>query len=138
MALVFATKDADGKALSFTLVRGTRWDDDVQVVDQATGTPINLTGIVSLMMRVRTRITDATNVMELSLANGRLVMVDAATGKVGIRVNSTQTREFPQNNNAKAKYVTDVVIERTAGEYEPAISAKVKVLPQITRPTEPA
>lgn len=138
MALVFATKDADGKALSFTLVRGARWDDDVQLVDQETQAPIDLTGIVSLMMRVRTRITDATNVMELSLANGRLVMVDAATGKVGIRVSTADSLTFPQNGNRKAKYKSDLVIERTAGEYEPGISAGVTVLPQITRPTEPA
>lgn len=138
MAIVFATKDADGKSISFTLVRGTRWEDDVTIQDQSTGDPVDLTGIVSAMMRIRTDIADATHVMELSMDNGRLEVVDAPTGKVGIRVSSAQTLEFPQNDNRKAKYITDMVIERSAGEYEAGIGGNVFVLPQVTRPTEPA
>lgn len=138
MAFLFASKDADGKSIAFSLVRGTEWQDDVQIVDQASGDPVDLTGIASMMMRIREDIASADHLMELSIANGRLVLVDAAAGKVGIRVTSEQTLEFPQNDNAKAKYVSDIVIERTSGRYEPGVAAKVKVLPQVTRPTESA
>jgi hypothetical protein len=114
-------------------VRGTRWDDDFQLVDQVTGTPVNLAGITGLMVRVR-KSPGSAKLLELSVANSRLVVTNAATGMVGIRVGSETTLTFPENGHRKAKYLYDAVIERTAGEYEPAISGKIVVLPQITRP----
>lgn len=133
MAIIFATETSAGLPITFTLVRGTRWEDDFQLVDQVTGNPVDLTGIVGLMIRTR-RSPGSAILLEMSVDDGRLVMVDAATGRVGIRVDSETTRLFPENGHRKAKYVYDAVIERSAGEYEPAISGKITVLPQVTRP----
>lgn len=128
MAILF------GRAF-FTVVRGTRWDDDVTLTDQVTGLPVDLVGITALMLRIREDIADAEHILELTLGNG-LVIVDGPTGRIGIRVDSDTTRTFPENDHEKARYVYDAVIERTAGEYEPAIGGLVYVLPQITRPWE--
>jgi hypothetical protein len=133
MAVTFATQDANGRPLAFRLVRGARWDDEFQLIEQSTGDPVDLTGITSMVMRCREDISGPI-VMELSLANTRLTLLDPVNGRVGIRVGSATTRTFPENDNAKARYVADVVIERTPGEYEPGIALKVTVLPQITRP----
>lgn len=139
MSFLFASTTSDGKPLTFALVRGMVWNDDFILVDQATGLPIDLTGIAGLMMRIRAAINAPGHLLELSLANNGLVIVDAAAGRVGIRVNSAATlAAFPANDHRKAKYVYDAVIERTAGEYEPAIRGKVRVDPQITRPFESA
>lgn len=133
MAVIFATETSAGDPINFTLVRGTEWDDDVQLVDQTTGTAIDLTAVTGLWMRIRLTATSSI-LLELSLANGLLVLTNAAQGRVGIRVNSDDTRTFPENRHKKAKYLYDLVLERTAGEYEAGISGKIIVLPQITRP----
>jgi hypothetical protein len=115
------------------LVRGTRWDDDITLTDKATGEPVNLAGITGVLMRIREDI-DKPIVLELSVANGRLVVVDAANGIMGIRVPSSATQVFPENGHKKSRYIYDVIIERSPSEYEPALSGAVQVLPQITRP----
>jgi hypothetical protein len=133
MAIIFATETSIGLPITFTLVRGTRWEDDFQLVDQISGDPIDLTGITGLMIRVR-KTPGSPILLEMSVDNAMLVVTDAVTGSVGIRVDSETTRTFPENGHRKAKYLYDAVIERAAGEYEPAISGKIVVLPQITRP----
>jgi hypothetical protein len=133
MAIIFATQDSNGDPITFTLVRGTEWDDDVVLTDQTSGDPIDLTAVTELWMRVRTSATSSI-LLELSTDNGRLVITDAAGGQIGIRVSSEDTRDFPENRHKKAKYLYDLVLERTTGEYEAGISGKIVVLPQITRP----
>lgn len=132
MAVIFATQDSNGNPITFTMVRGTEWDDDVQLTDQVTGDPIDLTD-VEVMMRVRLAATSPI-LLELSTDNARLVVTDAANGRIGIRVSSADSRLLPENRHKKAKYLYDLVIERSAGVYEAGISGKIVVLPQITRP----
>lgn len=127
MGIIFAGLD------TINIVRGTRWDDNVTLVDQATGNPVDLTGITGLVMRLRRGINAAID-MELSMANGRLVLIDAALGVIGLRVPSAITLTLPELGNRRAKYLYDAVIERTAGEYEAAIKGKVNVQPSVTRP----
>lgn len=127
MGIVFAPV----KPIRF--VRGTRWTDEVQLVDQETGQPVNLAGITGLVLWVR-RSINAPILLELSVDNG-LTLLNPTSGLIGIDVVSTRTLELPENGNRKAKYVYDAVIER-AGEYEPAVAGKLTVLPSITRPWE--
>ncbi len=127
MAIIFAPLS------TIQVVRGTSWSDDVQLVDKQTGTPVDLTGATALVMRLRKSINSEI-LMELSLANGRLVIIDPIEGRIGFRVSSADTLTLPENGNRKAKYVYDAVIERTAGEYEPAVRGKLTVLASITRP----
>ncbi len=125
MAILF------GRA-QFTVVRGTRWSDDVTITDRSTGDPVDLTGVIGITMRIREAIDDDIT-LELSIGNGRLAVVDPA-GVLGIRVLSADMLDFPENDHQRSRYVYDAVIERTAGEYEAAINGTVVVLPQVTRP----
>lgn len=127
MAIIFAPVKA------IRIVRGTKWEDDLSLVDKDTGNPINLVGITSLLMRIRRSIASPI-LLELSIANGHLTIVDGAAGRIGIRVPSAMTLTLPENGHRKARYGYDMVIERTDGEYEPAVSGKLSVLPQFTRP----
>lgn len=129
MAIIFAP------VASIRIVRGTAWNDDLQLVDAATKDPINLTGVVRIISRVRKTINGPI-LLELSTTNGNLEIVDAATGKIGFRISTADSLSLPQNNNKKAKYIYDALIERTTGEYEAAAKGTLTVLPQITRPTE--
>jgi hypothetical protein len=129
MAILF------GRA-QFTLVRGTRWADDISLTDRSTGEPVDLTGITGLIMRIREDIADTDNLMELSTDNTRLIVIEPTEGLIGIRVTSEDTRDFPENDHEKARYVYDALIQRTSDEYEAALGGAVFVLPQITRPWE--
>lgn len=131
MAIIFATATSDGSPITFRCVRGTRWQDTFQLVDQATSTPIDLTGIADIHMRVRKTINSAV-LLDLKIAAG-LTISGVETGEVSIDLSSAETNALPANNNKRARYVYDVVIERETDEYEPAISGKVVVLPQVTR-----
>lgn len=120
---------------SVRIVRGTAWADDVQLVDKKTGEPVDLTGITGLTSRIRDDINGPILLsMSLDAGEANLVVVDASEGRIGFRATSVGTLSLPDNNNEKIKYIFDVVIERSAGEYEPAVTGKLSVLPSITRP----
>ena len=127
MAIVFAPVKA------IRIVRGAYWSDDVNLVDKATGLPVDLTGITSLQSRIRSSINGEI-LLPMSLVDGRLIVVNALQGRIGFRCPSAVTLLLPENDNRKAKYIYDVVIERAAGEYEPAITGKLTVTASITRP----
>lgn len=129
MAVLFAPAN-------FKFVRGTRWDDDVLLSDEDSGDPVDLTGIVRVLMRVRQRVSGPV-VAELSTGDGTLDIIDASGGRLGVRCNSAFTHAFPEAGNRRSKYVYDAVIETTPGEYAPAIKGKITVNPQITRPLDP-
>lgn len=126
MAILFAP------VAPIRLVRGTLWTDELQVLEQETGDPVNLAGIEGLLMRVRRSIS-APILLELALEDG-LELVNATSGLLRFNVPSARTLTLPENGNRKAKYVYDAVIERTPNEYEAAIAGKLVVLPCITRP----
>lgn len=127
MAIVFAP------IAQIRIVRGTKWEDDIRLVDEATGEPISLAGITELWMRVRDEV-DGQILLELTRTNGRLVVTDPATGVIGIRVDSITTLTLPENDHERGDYVFDIVIERTPDEYEAGVSGRLAVLPQVTRP----
>lgn len=132
MAIVFATQTSDGSAISFKIVRGTRWQDTIVLSDQLTGDPVDLTGVTGLILRVRKTMNSAV-LLELSVTNGRLTITDAANGTVAIDVSSATTNTLPANGNRRARYLFDMEIQRSADEFEPAISGKLVVLPSVTR-----
>lgn len=116
------------------MVRGNAWADDVALVDQTTGDPVDLTGIVGIIMRIREDYASPI-LLELSTTDETLAVgLNPAAGIYGIRANSALTRTLPENGHEVGVYVYDAVIERTAGEYEAANGGVVIVDPQVTRP----
>lgn len=129
MAILFASTN-------LRMVRGNAWTDDIALVKAADSTPVDLTGIIALHMRVREDPAGAA-LLTLSTTDGTLLIGSPATaGTFGVRVDSATTRTLPANGHEVAVYVYDVVIERTAGEYEAATGGVLIVDPQITRPWE--
>lgn len=53
MATIFAPVS------SIRIVRGTRWEDNLQLVDEASQAPVTLTGITGILMRVRKTISSS-------------------------------------------------------------------------------
>lgn len=128
MALQFA------KVKRISLIRGTRWQDEVQLVEESTGEPVDLTGVEDLVMTVRRRASGPA-VFELALGNG-LAIVNAAQGLIEFDVSSERTLEFPDNGYRRMRYVYDALIVRSDGEREPAFSGTLTVSPSHTRPWE--
>lgn len=120
---------------SFKFVHATVWKDQFTLIDKDSGEPVNLSGIERVIMRVRSYINGPI-IAELSTTDGTLVLTDAENGVVDINCNTAFTAAFPQNENMKASYIYDSLIERIPNEYEPATGGKVVVLPQVTRPLE--
>lgn len=126
MGIVFAT------VKPIRMVRGTRWTDQVQLVDQNTGDPIDLTDAEAITMTIRAHINGPV-LLELGIGTG-LIVTNPLTGLIDIDVDSDTTLGLPENGNFRAKYVFDALIERDSGEREPAFAGKLTVLPSITRP----
>lgn len=133
MSLIFAPS-------ALRMVRGTTWADTVQLLDETTNLPISLVGVTAAIMRVRTRIDSATVLLELSIANGRLTIVDAALGLIGISVSAALTiSSLPRANDRKTKYVYDCLLSRGGDPeiIEPGFKGKLTVYPQVSRSIEP-
>lgn len=122
---------------NFIFVRGTDWNDVFILTDADTGAAIDLTGATDLLLRVRDDIASTTVRLERRLSDGGLTILDRAAGKVKVLCDSQTTHDsFPANDQVKAVYVYDALIERTAGRWEPATGGKVTVLPQVSRPLD--
>jgi hypothetical protein len=126
MGIVFAA------VAPIRLVRGTRWQDQVQLVDQNTGDPVSLADVESIDMWIRAYVNGPV-LLALSLSDG-LSIANPSSGLVDIDVSSDGTLALPENGNFRAKYVFDALITRTNDEREPAFAGKLTVLPAITRP----
>jgi hypothetical protein len=135
VAIQFARKNADGTSVGFTVIRGCRWQDRVLVTDQATGEPVDLTGVLDIVMALRKKIGGPI-VDTLSMSNARITLADPAGGEFDIDVSSVDTQALPANNFKRTRYFTDALIQRSANEWEPAIAGKVRVDSSITRPLD--
>lgn len=120
-------------ARNLSCVRGATWTDTVRLVDEDTGEPINLAGVSAITMRVRRRINSDTVLLELTLANARLAVLDAADGTIGIDVSAAITGTLPEAGHRKAKYVFDCVLSRPSSVVEPGFKGRLSVYPQVTR-----
>ena len=129
MAIVFAPVS------TITIVRGTDWVDDVTLVNEADQSPVSLDGAVGLWMRIRETPADPP-LLDLSLDNGRIVVVDAENGVIGFRVYTPDTLLLPENDHGRASYGFDLVIERQSGRYEAGVRGRINVEPQYARPWE--
>lgn len=126
MSLIFAVSN-------LRCVRGATWTDTIRLVDELTLVPVSLAGVTAITLRVRQRIGSTDVLLELSLTNGRLTVLDAANGTIGVSVSAADTGTFPQANFRKAKYVFDCVLSRPSSVVEPAFRGKLSVYPQVTR-----
>lgn len=140
MAIIFATRTSDGSPLNMRWVRGTDVNDTVMLSDENTGVAVDLTGITSLLMRVRTSKGASATTLELSTANGRLAVGDPEAGEILVAVSTADTAaSFPvQAGRRSKKYVYDLMIERSAGAWEAGIAGKLQIDDSTSHPADDA
>lgn len=127
MSLIFAPS-------RFKMVRGATWADEVRITDDL-NVPINLTGATEIVMRIRREPDSRLFLLELTLANGRITIVNAALGEIAILVSAAATLALPKAAHEVEQYVYDAVIDRggTPKVIEPAFRGWITVEPQVTR-----
>lgn len=92
-----------------TVLQGASFALPMQYADD-TGTPVNLAGYTA-KMQVRPAKASPTVLVELSTANGKLVITDAAAGKLRAALTATETAALSPN----PKGVYDVLLTRPDG-----------------------
>lgn len=123
--------------LNLRCIRGTRWDDNITLVDETTSDPIDVSDVVEILLRARD--DSGAVVIELRLTEDTLVFVtDGADGQLGIRAASALTNTLPTAGNEIEAYSYDLQLERTAGEWEAGTRGTLTVEPTIGRPLDDA
>lgn len=92
-----------------TVLQGANFALPIQYADDA-GVPVNLAGYTA-KMQVRPAKASPTVLVELSTANGKLVITDAAAGKLRAQLTATETAAL----SPSAKGVYDVLLTRPDG-----------------------
>lgn len=118
---------------TFSVYQGQTWEETL-VVNNPDGTPMNLTGFAA-RMHIRAEIGDAATIMELGLANERLLVSDAAAGELTLLVSAADTAALPLNFEPQT-WVYDVEIYRAspAPEYvQRILQGSINASPEVTR-----
>lgn len=117
------------------LYQGSTWDQVINVTTDAAGTvPMNLVGF-SARMQVRESIDSDTVILDLTPANGRIAVTNAATGTLQILVSAADTAALPLDFETQT-YVYDLEVFRPtpAPEYvRKVMRGKLKCFPEVTR-----
>ena len=118
---------------NFSVNQGATWDEEITLLN-ADGTPMVLTGFVA-RMQLRVFAAASEFALELNDTNGRLVITDAANGRLRITVSAEDTRTLCPYFEPEA-YMYDLELSRAlpAPEYvRKALAGAVFVYPEITR-----
>ena len=124
---------------SLSLTRGSTWTESFVFSDDETGLPVDLTGFTA-RMHIRTLAgryglsTADTLVMELTTANGRLV-ITPADGQIDLVVSATDTALLsPLNKRVRYVYGLELVNAAVSPNVViPFLTGRVSVSPEIIR-----
>ena len=115
--------------LNLTIYQGSTYVKPFQWKSGTTTlTPVDIS-TCTMRMDIRKKITDPTEVLELTTENGRLVIVDGALGKFEIRLSAADTATF---NFTQAVYDIEVVYP-SEDPVVRVLEGSIKVIPEVTR-----
>lgn len=103
-----------------TFSRTITWTD-------AARNAINITGYTA-RMHVRSLVTSATTIIELTTANGRITISGPTAGQVTLTISATDTAAIPAD-----KYVYDLELVSPAGVVNRIIEGNFVVKAEVTR-----
>lgn len=121
-----------GQPANYTLqaYQGQTWDDSI-VVNQADGTPTDLTGY-SARMQIREEYSSPTAFLELTAGNGRLSIPTPADGTIVFNVTASDMAALDLNYEPKALFY-DLEIYTGAGYVQRILEGIIILWPEITR-----
>lgn len=83
--------------------QGTTWKPALRVTEQTTGSPVDITGW-DFRMQIREDDQDGAIIIELTVANGRINILDATDGVFELRILDTETDAFTEAQFEDAVY----------------------------------
>jgi len=115
----------------FEVTQGSDWVQDL-LLEAPEGTIRPLTGY-SARMQVRKTVQSSQVEIELTVANGRIV-IDAPAGKVTLKLTAAETASLVAENRTQ-RWVCDVELVGPTGSVEriPDVAAPFIVHPNVTR-----
>ena len=119
---------------NFKVYQGATWEHRLLLTNAPAGTPLDLTGFQA-RMQMREEIGSSTSVMDLTSANGRLVITNPTEGEIRILVSAADTALLPLDGEKKT-YVYDIEVFRPlpAPEFVRRVfEGKVDCFPEVTR-----
>ncbi|MBT9153347.1 MAG: hypothetical protein DDT39_00004 [Firmicutes bacterium] len=118
---------------NFIVYQGSTWDEEI-VLNNADGTPMNLTGMQA-RMQLREEFASPSFILALDGTNGRLTVSDAVGGRLRLLVAALDTAALPLDFEPKV-YLYDLELFRPLPEPEyvrKVLAGRVKCFPEITR-----
>lgn len=112
--------------LDITIYQGATFKRIIRLKNSAMA-EIDLTGSTA-RMQIRQAITDATPLIELTAANDRATITDAANGEITLWIADEDTAELDF-----FKGVYDLEIEYSDGTVDRVLEGKVKLSKEVTR-----
>lgn len=112
--------------LALTMYQGATFKRIIRLTD-STPTAIDLTG-ATVRMHVRSTISDADTLIELTEANGRATVTDAENGEVTLLISATDTAAL-----SFSKAVYDLEIEYHDGTVDRVLAGTVTLSKEVTR-----
>jgi hypothetical protein len=111
--------------LNLTIYQGSTWRRVVRLATPAGA--VDLSG-ATVRMHVRAKVTTATTLLELTEANGRALLTDAAGGEITLLVGAADTAALTFDSA-----VYDLEIEYAGGTVDRVLYGAVKLSKEVTR-----
>ena len=118
-------------AHNFVIEQGATFNPVLRLVEKTTQNPIDITGS-DFKMQIREEDQDGTVIVELSITNSRIVIVDASDGKFQLVLTDTETDAFTADQFQDAVY--DLEWKDSAGVVKRLLQGCVGLVLNITRP----
>lgn len=112
--------------LAITIYQGATFKRIIRLKDSANAA-IDLTGSTA-RMQIRQAITDTTPLIELTAANSRATITDAANGEITLLIADEDTAELDF-----VKGVYDLEVEYSDGTVDRVLRGKVRLSKEVTR-----
>jgi len=112
-------------ALNLTIYQGSTWRRVVRLATDAGA--VNLSG-ATVRMHLRATVAAPTTLLELTEANGRALITDAAAGEITLLIDAAATALL-----SFGRAVYDLEIEYAGGEVDRLLEGAVTLSKEVTR-----
>lgn len=112
--------------LDLIIYQGATWRKTIRVQSPA-GTGVDLTD-ATLQMQIRPAIASTEIIIELSTANGRIVVTDASKGEFVVEIEDEASSQIDQT-----KGVYDLEVHYPNGDVDRILMGKVTLSKEVTR-----
>lgn len=112
------------------IYKGAYFDEPFQFLENDEITPIDLTG-ASMRMQIRSALDSPTVILELTTANSKIILVDAAQGQFKLSLTAVETATLTAIENAV--YDLEVQPQSGANLTYRLLMGKITIVEEVTK-----